>query len=96
MLNIKVWTISWGCWMAVSFTLCVLGGVIAPSLPIPHRTLELLLPGFIWISPGAFVLGLVESVAYGMYAALLFVAIHNFFTRRWTDARSTPSEVKAA
>lgn len=96
MLNIKVWATTVGCWMAVSFTLCVLGGVIAPGLPIPHRTLELLLPGFVWISPGAFVLGLVESVVYGMYAALLFVVFHNFFARRWTVARSTPSDAKAA
>ena len=83
MLNIKVWTVSSACWMAVSFTLCVLGGVLAPRLPIPHRTLELLLPGFTWISPGAFVVGFVESTAYGAYAALLFVAIHNFCARRW-------------
>ena len=38
MLNIKVWTMSLGCWMAATFTICVLGGVIAPDLPIPHRT----------------------------------------------------------
>lgn len=96
MLNIKVCTISSACWMAVSFTVCVLGGVIAPGLPIPHRTLELLLPGFIWISPGAYALGLVESVVYGVYAALLFVGIHNFVARRWIVARSTPSDAKAA
>lgn len=35
MLNIKVWTMSLGCWMAATFTICVLGGVIAPDLPIP-------------------------------------------------------------
>lgn len=45
MLNLKVWAMSLGCWMAATFTICVLGGVIAPSLPIPHRTLELIFPG---------------------------------------------------
>jgi hypothetical protein len=40
MLNLKVWTTTSACWTAVSFTLCVLGGVLAPGLPIPHRTLE--------------------------------------------------------
>ena len=61
MLNIKVWTTSSGCFWAISFTLCVVGGVIAPVLPIAHQTLELVLPGFVWISPGAFVLGLIET-----------------------------------
>jgi hypothetical protein len=77
---------SLGCWMALSFTICVLGGVLAPGLPIPHRTLELLLPGFTWISPATFILGLAESFLYGVYAGLLFVPLHNFFARRWDTA----------
>ena len=84
MLNIKVWAVSLGCWMAATFTICVLGGVIAPGLPIPHRTLELLLPGFTWISLGSFVLGFVETFLYGVYAGLLFVPLHNVFARRWS------------
>lgn len=83
MLNIKAWTMALACWMAISFTICVIGGVLLPGLPIPHRTLELLLPGFTWISLGSFVLGLAESVVYGAYVGLLFVALHNFFARRW-------------
>jgi hypothetical protein len=42
MLNLKVWTMSLGCWLATTFTLCVLGGVLVPALPIPHQALELL------------------------------------------------------
>ena len=84
MLNVKVWTMSLGCWMAATFTICVLGGVIAPGLPIPHRTLELLLPGFKWISVGSFALGLVETSLYGWYAGWLFASLHNLFARRWT------------
>ena len=97
MLNLKVWTMSLGSWMATTFTLCVLGGVIAPGLPIPHRTLELLLPGFTWISLRAFVLGLAESFAYGVYVGLLFIPIHNAFWRRWgATARHAPPSAKAA
>ena len=95
MLNTKIWTAAASAWMAITFTICVLGGVIAPELPIPHRTLELLLPGFTWISPQAFLLGLVESVFYGAYAALLFVWLHNFFLRCFGIARQT-SPAKAA
>lgn len=96
MLNSKIWTAAVSSWMAVTFTICVLSGVIAPGLPISHRTLEILLPGFTWISPTAFLLGLVESVFYGAYMALLFVWLHNFFVRRFGVARQTSTPAKAA
>ena len=82
MFNLRVWTLTSGCWMAITFTVCILGGVIAPGAPIPHRTLELLLPGFTWISVGSFVLGFVETFLFGAYAAWLFVSLHNLFARR--------------
>ena len=87
MLNIKVWIATLAAWMGVTFTLCVLGGVLMPGLPIRHQTLELLLPGFVWISFGSFVLGLAESSLYGVYAAVLLVLIHNVFHRQWTVSR---------
>ena len=81
MLNLRIWTLTSGCWMSITYTVCVLGGVIAPAVPIPHRTLELLLPGFTWISLGSFVLGLVETFLFGVYAAWLLVSLHNLFAR---------------
>ena len=66
MLNMKVWIATLTSWMGVSFTTCVLGGVVVPGLPVPHQTLELLLPGFRWISLGSFARGLTESSFYGM------------------------------
>ena len=83
MLNMKVWTATIASWMGVSFTLCVLGGVLVPGLPIRHQTLELVLPGFTWISLGSFVLELAESLLYGVYAAALLIVVYNFFHRRW-------------
>jgi hypothetical protein len=83
MLNMKVWIATFAAWMGVGFTLCVLGGVLVPGLPIRHQTLELLLPGFTWITLGSFVLGLAESLFYGVYAAAVLVVVHNFFHRRW-------------
>jgi hypothetical protein len=81
-LNIKVWTIALGSFLAVSFTLCVLGGLILPGLPTKHVVLEAILPGFEWISLGAFALGLAESFFFGAYAGLLFALLHNYFSRR--------------
>lgn len=82
MVSIKVWTLSLGCFLAISFSLCVLGGVLLPGLPIKHVILEALLPGFVWISPGAFVLGLTESFLFGAYLGLLFALLHNLFSKR--------------
>ena len=82
MLNIKVSTLSLGSFLALSFSLCVLGGLLFPSLPIRHVVLESVLPAFKWISPGAFALGLVESFAFGAYAGCLLALLHNFFARR--------------
>lgn len=76
MLNMKVWTATLATWMGVSFTICVLGGMLMPGLPIRHQTLELLLPGFTWISLGSFVLGLAESLLYGVCAAAVLVVVH--------------------
>lgn len=82
MFRIRVLAPALGCWMALSFTICVLGGLIAPGLPIPHESLELFLPGFTWISWRSFALGFVETFVYGVIAAVLFVPLYNFFARR--------------
>ena len=96
MVNIKVLTMALSSFLAVSFTLCVVGGVLFPGLPIRHVTLESLLPGFTWISPGAFVLGFVESVLYGVYAGLLFGGLLNLFARRLGPQRETQVSVTKA
>jgi hypothetical protein len=96
MLNLKIWTIASGCWAAISFMLCVIGGIVAPGLPIPHRTLELVLPGFIWISPAAFTRGLVESAGFGVYSGFLFAALHNFLAGRWLVTQPRSTSTKAA
>lgn len=41
-----------------------------------------LLPGFEWISWRSFLLGLIESFLYGIYVALVFVPLYNFFKGR--------------
>jgi hypothetical protein len=54
---------------------------LAAGNPAYIRGLETFLPGFKWITPGRFMVGALESFAYGAYIALLFVPIHNFFYR---------------
>ncbi len=81
-LNWKVMTWSLGLFCAVSFVLCVLYGFVVPKTLHMVQFLEITLPGFRWLSPGSFVLGLVESFLYGAYAGLVFTPIHNFVARR--------------
>lgn len=68
--------------LSISYTLCVLGYLLFPSLPIAHSALAIFLPGFTLISWSDFFLGLVESFAWGWYVALVFGPIFNFFAHR--------------
>jgi len=81
-LNWKVMTWSLGLFCAVSFVLCVLYGFVVPKTLHMVQFLEITLPGFQWLSPGSFVLGLVESFLYGAYAGLVFTPIYNLVARR--------------
>ena len=83
MLNIKVVAWSLGLFTAISFTLCVIYGLVVPPSLHMSRALEAVLPAFTWLTVTGFCLGLLESFLYGAYAGLVFVPIHNFFARRW-------------
>lgn len=82
--TISVWVLglSLSFFFLISYTFCVVGYLLFPSLPIEHAALALFLPGFSLLSWGTFVLGLVESFAYGWYIALIFGPLFNFFAAR--------------
>ncbi len=82
MLDIKVVTWSLGIFGAVTFVVCVLYGLIAPESLHMSRGLEVALPGFRWLTVFGFLLGLVESFLYGVYAGLVFVPIYNAVWKR--------------
>lgn len=83
MFDLKVWLWSLGSASALSFVLCVLWGLVTPESLHMHRFLEIVLPGFEWLSVGGFLLGLIESFLWGAYAGVVFVPLHNFFHRKW-------------
>lgn len=83
MLNIKVLTWSLGVFGAVTFVLCVLYGLIAPESLHSAPALEVVLPGFRWLTVPGLLIGLAESFLYGVYAGLVFGGIYNGFSRRW-------------
>jgi 2TM family of unknown function (DUF5676) len=82
MLDWKVVTKSLSSFAAISFVLCVGYGLIAPPALHAGWLLESLLPGFKWLSLGSFVLGLIESALYGVWAGILYSSLYNYFGRR--------------
>jgi 2TM family of unknown function (DUF5676) len=80
--RLRIYTLgmSLGILLAVSFVLCVAFGLLFPGATMYQAWLPLL-PGFKWISLPGFLLGLVETFAYGWYIALVFVPVFNFFSR---------------
>jgi hypothetical protein len=42
-----------------------------------------LLPGFKWLTLGGFIIGLIESFAYGFYIALVFCPLYNYFNGKF-------------
>lgn len=88
LLNIKVVSWSLGIFMAVTYTLCVIYGLVVPQrLHGMSAFLEMALPAFKWLTLGGFSLGLVESFLYGAYTGTVFVAIYNFLSKRWNIKR---------
>lgn len=69
-----------GLFFDVTFLLCILWALVMPSrLGAMAAIWETILPGFTWLTPGSMVLGLVELIVYGLYIALVFVPLFNYF-----------------
>lgn len=67
--------------LAITYVLCVLYGILMSDRGM-HQLLSQLLPGFTWITWPSFLLGLVWSVVYGWYVAVVFAPLFNFFSAR--------------
>jgi 2TM family of unknown function (DUF5676) len=81
-LSLRVMTLSWGLFGAATFVACVAYGLIAPPAFHASQLLEQILPGFRWLTPGSFMLGIGETFVYGAYAGFVFTLIHNIVLRR--------------
>ncbi len=73
---------SLGIFLAVTYVLCVGFDLLFPNLAMYEAWMRLL-PGFTWLTWPSFLLGLVESFAYGWYVAVVFGPLFNFFAERW-------------
>lgn len=63
--------------LAISFALCVVFDLLFPDYAM-YSSWQALVPGFVWLSWKSFLIGLIETWAYGWYFALIWVPIYNF------------------
>ena len=67
----------------VTFILCLLATLVLPSGGM-RMFLEAVVPGFVWLTFGSIVFGVVWTVAIGWYIAAIFVPIRNVMYRRFS------------
>lgn len=81
-ISVFVLGLSLSLFLTISYVLCIIGYLVLPGLPIEHSALSIFLPGFALLSWRTFVLGAIESFAWGWYIALIFCPLFNFFAAR--------------
>ena len=67
--------------LVVSYILCVGFCLLFPAYQM-HEAWAPLLPGFEWLTPSGFLLGLLGSYAYGWFIAVIWIPLHEYFDQR--------------
>ncbi|MBX3173518.1 MAG: hypothetical protein KF709_03855 [Gemmatimonadaceae bacterium] len=67
--------------LAITYLACIVFDLAVPGSAM-RDAWSGLLPGFVWLTPTGFALGLLGSLLYGWYIALLFGGLYNAIVRR--------------
>ena len=79
-LTIRGTAVALGFFLDVTFLVCMFWGLVVPGRwETMAKLWEAVLPGFTWLTPWSIVLGLVELFLYGIYTAVVFVPLCNYF-----------------
>lgn len=89
-LSIKTVGLGLGTLFVVSYVLCLLFDLVFPGWAM-YQVWQGLLPGFSWSAAGLLI-GLVETVLYGFYIAVIYVPVYNYLQRRETAAELAQTE----
>ena len=81
--RIPIQALGWslGIFFAITFTICVVFDLVIPGQSMTSLW-NPLLPWVDGISFGGYVLGIVETLLYGWFVALIFGPLFNFFAER--------------
>jgi len=81
--RIPIQALGWslGLFLAITYTLCVLFDLVFPGQSMTAFWTPLL-PWVSGISLAGYVLGVVETLIYGWFVALIFGPLFNFFAER--------------
>ena len=82
-MNLKIVTWALALCGATLYLLCIAYGLTNPAGGHMREFLELALPGFAWLTPMGFFIGLVKSFLYGALIGLVYVPIYNALHRRF-------------
>lgn len=66
---------------AVLYLLCIAYGLGNPAAGHMREFLAIALPGFVWLTPSGFSIGLAKSFLYGALLGLVYVPIYNALGR---------------
>lgn len=80
-LSWKVVGLSLGSFLSITYVFCVVWDLFLPKYEM-HSAWAPYFPGFQWLSVTSFFIGLIEAFLYGVYTAVVFVPIYNFFSRK--------------
>lgn len=82
-MNLKIVTWALALSAALLYLLCIAYGLANPQSGHMRDFLVIALPGFEWLTPAGFLIGLVKSFLYGALAGLVYVPIYNALERRF-------------
>ena len=91
-LTIRGTGLAVGLFLDITFLVCVFWGLAVPARwETMAKLWEVALPGFTWLTPWSLVLGLAELFLYGIYTAIVFVPLFNYFEGGRPTERERPA-----
>ncbi|MDF1499737.1 MAG: DUF5676 family membrane protein [Anaerolineales bacterium] len=84
MKPLRFWPVAWSLafFLAIIFTLDVVFGLLFPDWYVMQSFWELILPDYTFISWSSYLLGVLEAFLSGLFTAVIFVPLYNFFATR--------------
>lgn len=82
-MSLKIVTWALALTGALLYLLCIAYGLANPAAGHMREFLTIALPGFAWLTPLGFTVGLVKSFLYGALIGLVYVPIYNALQRRF-------------